>query len=944
MFNIVFKRGILVHSLIVISLSVILITSFLLEGEYLATAVLNNNIDRARVDMDLEVQKCCWLGYENLSRNLLSNTFLSNLQLIQFKSTREIIIRTPDTYFYPTENSTGQISVFGYDKLHVWFGNISIIEGRLPKAPDEVAIDLSLKNILNLSVGVNVNISNPSSSLTKVFRVVGVFKASGSLWNYIYSKPMIDSPIPFRIQNATIGALLFNISSLISWDYMGVITPTTTHYLIKIKKSYYVNPWDTKLMLSRVKNVENIVLDIAKEISGTNQVYIKNYLEEIINDYSRWPTIFRYQLLYMILPGLLASSLAAIVVGWIYIYKRKKEIAILKARGYSNGKLLKLTVFEFALVAFLSTIISIVSSVLLAYLVAIYGFPQYSSRYDPWSIIVNSLQNYVLANLFLAFFISFLEVFPPTLKALKINILEGISPHSHVIETEKPSQNSYIFFAIGVLSWIEILSNLSIYKFINSNLLSSQSVLIQVTGIVFLIFDVIIITAGPFSFVYGLAGLIGLNIRRFEVIFKKLAGIFVGDKVDLSISHFRTKPARFIRMLFILMILSGFIVEAELNASSLDHSMASDLRLILGADYNVKITGFVSRTPLTLSTVDKLNGMVQQIKSSIPNSTVASIYIEWTNPTLGIGKRLPYIVLVGVDEDYFKVTSFKEDYLEGTSLNKAKSLIFDIGDGGLISISAKDYGVNIGDNITLGSTRLFSAPKLNFKICGYIKALPGLINRVDALYQGDYLYLLVNKAKFWELLKIPSVILINAKTTDQDLVLERLSKIIANAGLYADVYVYSNVYRQLKERSLIGIIISLYHAESLIFLLLALFITFMINEIETNERRKEYAFLIARGYDKKTLIRMYATEFLFIILIAILFGLLAAVNFTLSLVAYSQFLGETQQLYVVTERLYFNLYVWGITVFFFAIGILIAIYTVRKSLRIKITKELRTPL
>ncbi len=943
MFNIVLKRGILVHSLIVVSLSVILITSFLLEGEYLATAVLNDNIDRAKIDIDLEVQKCCWTDYEILSKSFQSSKFLNNLQLIQIKTTREIIIKTPETYLYPTKNSTGQISVFGYDKLNEWFGDISIIEGRLPKTPDEVVVDTAMKNLLNLSIGINVNISNPSSSITQVFRVVGLFKASGPLWDYIYSKPMVESPIPFRIQNATVGVLLFNISSLISWDHMGIITPTTTHYLIKLKRSYYMNPWDANLMLSKVKNVENFIIDMAKKISGTNQVYVKNYLEDVINDYSRWPTIFRYQLLYMILPGLLASSLAAIVVGWIYIYKRKKEIALLKARGYSNKKLLELTAFEFSLVVFLSTMISIIFSVLLAYFVAIYGFPQYSNQYDPWSIIVNSLQSYILANFFLAIFITFLEVFPPTLKALKIDILEGISPHSHVIETEKPSQNSYIFFTIGILSWIEILSGLSVYNFINDNLLISQSVLVQVTGIVLLIFDVIIITAGPFSFVYGLVGLIGLNIRRLERIFKKLAGILVGDKIDLSVSHFRTKPIRFIRMLFILMILSGFIIEAELNASSLDHSMASDLRLILGADYNIKITGFVSRTPLTLGTVDKLNGMVQQIKDEIPNSTVAAVYLEWTNPSFGIGKRLPYIVLVGVDKNYFEVTGFKGSYLEGVSLSEAKECLFN-SNGGLISVSAKEYGVNIGDNISLSSTRLFSAPSLSFKVCGYIKALPGLVNRVDALFQGDYLYLLVDKVRFWELLKIPSVILINAKASKQNFVLNTLSKIIINAGLYADVYVYSNVYQQFKERSLIGIIISLYHAEGLIFLLLALFITFMVSEIETGERTKEYAFLMARGYDMKTLIKMYLTEFVFIISIAILFGLLAAINFTLSLVAYSQFLGESQQLYIVTERLHFNLYILGLLAFFFLAGLISAFFTVRKTLKVKTARELRTPL
>ncbi|MGQ4891429.1 MAG: ABC transporter permease [Candidatus Njordarchaeia archaeon] len=940
MYKIILKRGLLIQSIFVVSISIMLVTSVLLESEYISYAIVNKSLDEALIDIDINVKKLCWENYTVAEEKLANLTFVNWVNHILLGFHKQIIVKSRWKTIYPAENATYQIAIAGLN-YSIWATNITIVNGKFPTHGLNALLDESLAKKLNVSIGDIISVYNPFIPSIFNVTIVGLFNPRGVLKNLLNEEDLIETPIPLKVRNNTLGSIILPINELINSSSIGGILAVTPHYLLKIDRRSYLNPWDPDYMTKKVESIEDILVRKIKEVDSKLQIDVKNNIITIIKTYSSWPTAMRYQLLYASLPGIMGGSVAAVVIGWIYIYKRKKEIALLKARGYSDRHLFKMTAVEFSLISVFSTIVGLFMSLIITLLASYLVYPNLSSVYPPFSMLLKSSENYILASFLLSLIITFLEVVPATYSASKINILDGLNPHLEVLESEKIDKNSYALLALGVYSILEIVSGLPVFYYSKNILLHSNLALTQVSGLLLFIFDLMAISAGAFAFAYGLSSVISYYSSKFEKFQTFLTKMFAGPLFEVGIRHFQRRPSRVSRILLIIILLTAFTLEADLNAQSNLNIVKSGSHLAVGGDYRVELVGFPETSGITPSVIDRLNNIVNQIES-ICNGTVATtIYYDWTISRTE-GYSLPYILLIGIDEKYFKVTSFKDDYLEGTNVAVAEKMIFN-GSYALASISSKQLGIKKGDFINVRSLR--ASLEITFQVAGFIKFLPGISTDMYFLQQQNFLVFLVNKEIFPHILRMPRTFLIHAPRGVNKTYFETsLYDIFLNAGVYADIYSYRDVERYFEKESVAGIMIAIFETESVIFFILTILGIYFIFQIENLERRKEYALLMSRGVDEKYIIRTGIGEALFIALISVIIGIFIALDFSYSLLIFINlataggFTPPPEYSLVISSTTIL------VPIVIFCLILVIAYFTCKKALKIDLPTEIRSPV
>ena len=877
MLKIIFKRGFFVPLLLGVCLSTTIVLSILLTSEYVAYAQLQDSFDRTILDAKMIIRVTNFLAYRDIYNKINSLSEVSWSDVILLRKEIEIMVESKFSQIFPKRTGKALV-LLGVNETH-WMGNITLISGSLPKSIYEIAISYDVALALNVSVGDEILIRAPYGNFSISLKVSGIMKLGGLLYDVVFKDYLIKSQVPILTGNFTneySGVCIFTPEALIEDVSIGDAFSAFPTYLMKFNRAYIADPWNPQNMLNNLKRIENKIINIALEYTTITQISFYNYLEIIIRDYASWPSAFRLQLTYVTLPGIFAGGLYAVIIGWTYINKRRQEIALLKIRGFSSKKILLLSVIEFLITSILGGILSLILSVTVALSAAYLLLSYYATKYSPLMIILHSLSSYFLASILYGVLFSFLEIIPSFMQAAKISILEGLSAYLERIEKEKVSSTVYLIFAYGCLGLIETMLNLPIMRFATQNLMNSQSALFQVFGFLLFIFDAITLATSPFIIAYSLSRIIAYYASTIQGILKKFVAIFYSEETaSLAIKHFARRPARISRTIFIIAIVLSLMLEAGINASSTVNALTRNIRMQVGADYRVDIVSYTMPiSPYNLS---------MRIENISDGIIVAEVYTYWGRTRIF---GLPYIKVIAIDEKYFLASFINEECLVGIRLNEALKALFE-NNGVLFGVSAKRvFNMSIGDELNVLVYKRFGFVRkyIHVKIAGFVTFLPGLLTDIYDAQRSDFLVMLINKEMLKEIIDYPNRLLIHTPNSVQKKeFLSELVTILNNLGIYAEIYVYSDIVRIALNNSLAGIIATMFRVEFIELIALTAFGIYLIFYSEYAERRREFALIIARGLSLKDISAIASIEAILVIIFSFITGFIIAFDFGLSL-------------------------------------------------------------
>ncbi len=162
----------------------------------------------------------------------------------------------------------------------------------------------------------------------------------------------------------------------------------------------------------------NNISKLKKEI--VEEGYYLSYLEESLTLFNEAFDIFKYILTFISLLSLFISSIMIMVVLYISVLERTKEIGVLRTIGWNKKEVKRLFVYEGIIYGIISSIISIgLSSVLL--------FIADKILYTYFDLRTNSINyTYFVYILLISIFMGLISSYLPSKKTSKINIIDSL--------------------------------------------------------------------------------------------------------------------------------------------------------------------------------------------------------------------------------------------------------------------------------------------------------------------------------------------------------------------------------------------------------------------------------------------------------------------------------------------------------------------------------------
>ncbi len=924
-----------VNLIIGVALVISLIATPLWVGEYVADAQLQMNFSRVLVDARMSIRLTNFVNDLSLKRDISSLSFVRDVKLIEYRAERSIILKFSSGWeLYPMHNGSKSLLLLSFNSSE-WINNYEFISGNYPESSDEVAVTVDLAKRFSINVGDTVNISSPWIQFEKSYRVCGIFNVSGLLARILYGEDLIKSDIPVEVKNETInywGALLFTRREVISGEGLSSAYSALPYYYIWINREEIFNPWLPSQMLKKLKSFDDQIVLRATKYTPMVTITYFNYLAMAIKTYSGWPSAFKIQLTYAILPGFLVGSFLAIIVGWTFINRRKHEIALFKIRGLDKKQIAYLITYEFIIVSFLGSFLGFLFSILLVLVSAIILFPDYLAIYPIYKPLLSNFLNYLQLSIIYGLIFGFLSIAPTTAQAIKTTILEGLNPYLEKLEKETKPIYSFLAVAVGIYTLIESFSGLYVLKNIAMRLMSANTALIQITGVIIFVIDIIAIGTGSFALAYGLSRIIAYYASRIHGLLEGIITRLSSSFSAIAIKHFSRRPARTARLIFITALIISFMLSAGIDASSNVNEMTSLVKLMVGTNYRVDVFSG-PRNPLFWEV-----NVTQDIKAISSQIDVITVYYGYKPITLG----LPYARIIAVDPSYFKCAFLSDSIIHGVSLNDLRGGAFNSSTA-LLGVSARDdYGFRIGDVISFRFSYMGAREKVTFKVIGFMDFMPGLLNDIYEAQKTNEIVMIVSKNALIKYMDKPDRILIHVPDSiDTDSFINELSSVLLRNSVFAHIYSYRKVMDYVLRESITGIMINIYRAEFIQLAIITAFSIYLVLSTEYIERRREMALMLSRGVSRKQLYSIAKTEALIIILAAFITGFIISWGFAyplLEMVSYGLF-GPLKAL--PGHGIIISLDILIILISEAIIVYLSTILAMRVALRIDLPKEIR---
>jgi len=869
---IIFRKKIFVPLIIGVALVVSLIATPLWIGEYIASSQLKSNFECALVDIKVTIRVSNFNDFSDLENDIRVFDFIRDIKTVISRSEKSIILRANNITLYPAYNGTKSLLLAAFNASS-WKGNITIKHGELPVNNNEIAITSDLAELFGVNIGDEIEILSPYGNFNKTYKVVGIFHVSELLEKVLYEYDLLASKVPVRIRNRTQyywGICLFTTDELIGgWGLSSSYSGFPT-YLIWIDKERIFNPWNPEQMYVDLKKIDSKIIYTITDYVPIVSVKYDNYLEIIVENYADWPSALKLQLTYAILPSFFVGGFLSVIIGWTYINRRKREIALFRIRGVNKKQLSLIIVFEFLVVSLFGSILGFLFSGTLTIISAYILFPYYAYRYSVIIVLLENMINYLIISILYGILFGFLSVIPASIQALKISIIEGLSPYLEKIEKEPRPIYSFFSVSVGMYSLLESYMGLYVLKNIALKFMVANSALIQVIGVLIFVMDIVAIGTGPFALAYGLSKIVAYYSSKMMTILESVAKFFAKSFSPIATKHFARRPARTARLIFVTALIMSFMLTAGINSATNVNEITNLVKVIVGDDYRVDL---LSR-PKSIDFWE--NTFLPDLMNITNEIDVTLAYYMYKPIRLG----LPYALIIAVDPKYFDNSFITDDCLQGVTVVEAKNYFLN-GTNAILGISAKtSYGFRIGDSISFRFSFKGESEIITFKVIGFVSFMPGLLTDIYAPQKDDHIIMLVNSENVKRYLQAPYRLLIH-KDGDfsDDWFIGELKELFFKYSLYADIYCYREVLDFALRSSISGLMANIYKAEFTQLTIVTAFSIYIVLLTEYLERRREIALMLSRGASRKQVFSIAEAEAFLIIMTGLITSIIISWGF-----------------------------------------------------------------
>ena len=871
------KRTLTLSLGMIISLS--LLVSVFLTADYMGQMILAKILSDVIFDFYIDIKHSEPFEYMNVVKELKELEEIEIVEPCISRYASKLNITRDGETIWPTSQGTADYEEesFYHTLKFLGFGqNISIegiktIQGRLNLTENKIAITEDLAKMLKLKPGDKISLINVDQDIQLNATVCAIIKFEGKLKKLITSFYMS----PDRIRK---GSEIYYIKEYIiiapielTWE---LFATKFVNYFVFVDRDKILNPWDIN---GSMKNLRRLEIEIENVCQCYEEYYIFNNLIHALESYRTEIEILKDGFGISLLPVILLSCYFTLSTGQISLIVRRREIGLLKVKGFSSRQIFTMIILESILVGLVSGIIGAIIGYLSSMQIA---------KNILWENIAPAPKEVLnkLIFFYLGLSITLGSVFTPVATIIparrisKMQVGELLQEYLEKTEIEKwRPRLTLLLFILGVLKTVEMILGVSVAKILSSLNISATNIFLALLIVVLITADMVLVLLGPFFLIYGLSKMVSHYASKLTTPIKLLIKPLLGELSDIAVKNFTRRASRTMRIIFLMSLILTLGIALIVFSSSFIQTSVEIEKIEMGADIKATLTPSVNKTWIVdnISAIEGVNGV--------------SIYGELALP---VKLTDEYVKVLIIDENYFNVATIKEKYLEGASVEDIYQKFKNGENCCLISYYlTKEFGLEFEDSIELNViTGALKTLKLELTVMAVAKVLPG-ITHINEPYNNEIVIVSYNYVKnFINLINIEFLCLLidvedNANSTE---IAQMLSE------KYLEISCATSIDQEVQQilHESIGIASPKFcYIEFIFILLIAIFGLSFIMMVITLERRREFGLLKVRGVSRNQIIKMMLAESILTITVSFTLGMLEGIAVAYGFLRTFAFLG-----------------------------------------------------
>jgi len=857
------KRALTLSLGMIISLS--LLVSVFLTADYMGQMILAKILNDVSFDFYIDIKHNELIEYVNVIKELKEleeieivepciSCYASNLNItrneeIIWPISQGIANHEEESFYY-------YIKFFGF-RQNMSIEGIKTIQGRLNLTGNKIAITEDLARTLELKPEDEISLINVDKNIQLNATICAIIKFEGRLKKLITSFYGPPTWIRKGSEIYYVKEYIIVASIELTWE---LFLTKSINYFVFVDRDEILNPWDIN---GSMKNLRRLEIKIENICQHYEEYYIFNNLIHALESYKTEIDDLKYAFGFSLLPVFLLSYYFTSSTGQISLIVRRREIGLLKVKGFSNRQTFTMIILESVLVGLISGIIGAIIGYLSSIQIA-KNILWENIAPAPKEVLNKLIFFYLGLNIMLGGVFTPITTIIPARRISKMRIGELLQEYLEKTEMEKwRPRLTLLLFILGVIKTVEMILGLSAAKILSSLNISATNIFLALLIVVLIIADMALVLLGPFFLIYGLSKIVAHYASKLTTPIKFLIKPLLGELSDIATKNFTRRASRTMRIIFLMSLVLTLGIALIVFSSSFIQTSVEIEKIEMGADIKATLVPSVNKTWL----VDNI--------SAIKGVNEASIYGELALPVKLADK---YVEVLIIDENYFNVTTIKEEYLEGASVKDIYQKFKNGENCCLISYYlSKEFELGFEDSIELNViTGALKTLTLELTVMAVAKVLPG-ITYIDEPYYDEIVIVSCNYVKkFINLINIEFLRLLidvedNANSTEIVQILnEKYLEIRHATSIDQEV-------QQILHES-IGVASPKFcYIEFIFILLIAVFGLSLIVVVTTLERQREFGLLKVRGVSNKQILKMMLAESMLIIAVSFPLGILEGI-------------------------------------------------------------------
>ncbi len=664
------------------------------------------------------------------------------------------------------------------------------------------------------------------------------------------------------------------------------------HY-VWARRSELVDPWNLDATKERLDLFE-ARLRTAVQPYGA-EVFC--FLRMAVTALSGMIDFTRFLLGALSFPVLLLCWYLVVTTGHLISQARRREIGLLKVRGFSSNSILA----SYIVIALLIGLGGSLLGVLLGSLM-FYGYCSMANLPLPSNLLGLVFSTPTLAmEVCLGCFLSVVASIIPARTAARLSPLEATREYLEA-ETSAIKVSKWVLLALilGTLKMVEWAADFDPVEFLSS--LRGAPFFVIVPYFMYAMFDALVLNfLGPVLFIYGISCVLIAN-KSFLL---RVADLFVRPLKSLKsvISGNLTRnPARLSRVTFLVAVCLAFSLMTALLIASFNDLHYRSSKVVVGSDLRVFV---FEGTELAFG----------ENLSRVEGVSVSTPVVYGLGAEAKLCGRVDYYA---VDPETFAQVAYLErnfcdppfeECLERMSANSSYILISEA--------LADEYYLRVGDTLWIRSQTCIPLREfIPVKICGIVRTMPG--SAVSPFAKTPFIVLSLDLAEQMGLdLSAPYFLVKLTDGSDPREVAQRIREEFPDQ--VASISTVEDVLAESPTTPLLSSICAFLDHCSICTVLAASCGLLLISIVNVRERMYELGLMRSRGFSRRNAVKALVYEAVIVVFLASVVGVLSGVVSANGLI---HMMGRNS---AVSPNLIIPLFFW--LVLFGTFGLLVAFYS-----------------